>query len=140
MPLPFLLRVTSSSLTPPPPLLLPSPPPPSRFPKARKQVILDRLMWSSEFESFLANKWGAAKRFGLEGCETLIPGMKELIDRAADLGVESVVIGMPHRGRLNVLGNVVRKPLRQIFSEFSQGIKPAAEGGDSEGGSMYTGE
>lgn len=50
------------------------------------------------FESFLANKYAAAKRFGLEGCETLIPGMKALIDHAADLGVESVCLGMPHRG------------------------------------------
>lgn len=50
------------------------------------------------FESFLANKYAAAKRFGLEGCETLIPGMKALIDHAADLGVETVCMGMPHRG------------------------------------------
>ncbi|KAG6554594.1 hypothetical protein Mapa_003612 [Marchantia paleacea] len=98
---------------------------PRKFPVEKKAQILDRLMWSSQFENFLAQKWTAAKRFGLEGCETLIPGMKELIDKAADLGVESVVIGMPHRGRLNVLGNVVRKPLRQIFNEFSGGIKPA---------------
>lgn len=91
-------------------------------------------MWSSHFELFLAQKWGAAKRFGLEGCETLIPGMKEMIDKAADNGVESIVLGMPHRGRLNVLGNVVRKPLRQIFSEFSGGTKPV--GGDS----AYTGQ
>ena len=60
--------------------------------------ILDRLAWSEMFESFLANKYAAAKRFGLEGCETLIPGMKALIDRAADEGVQSVVLGMPHRG------------------------------------------
>eukprot|EP00897_Mesotaenium_endlicherianum_P004573 jgi/Mesen1/4143/ME000218S03262 len=99
-------------------------PPSGGYSKERREVILDRLMWSSNFETFLAQKWGAAKRFGLEGCETLVPGMKELIDRAADAGVESVVLGMPHRGRLNVLGNVVRKPLRQIFSEFSGGIKP----------------
>lgn len=94
-----------------------------RYGKSRQEVILDRLIWSSSFETFTAQKWGAAKRFGLDGCESLIPGMKELIDRAADQGVESVVIGMPHRGRLNVLGNVVRKPLKQIFSEFSGGIK-----------------
>lgn len=50
------------------------------------------------FESFLANKYAAAKRFGLEGCETLVPGMKALIDHAAELGVETVCIGMPHRG------------------------------------------
>ncbi|CAK9137939.1 unnamed protein product [Ilex paraguariensis] len=73
------------------------------------------------------------RRFGLEGGETLIPGMKEMFDRAADLGVESIVIGMSHRGRLNVLGNVVRKPLRQIFSEFSGGTKPVDEVG------LYTG-
>ena len=60
--------------------------------------------------------------------------MKELIDRAADLGVESIVMGMSHRGRLNVLANVVRKPLRHIFSEFSGGIKPV----DTETGT-YTG-
>ena len=51
------------------------------------------------FESFLAKKYSTAKRFGLEGCETLIPGMKALIDRAADQGVDNVVMGMPHRGR-----------------------------------------
>lgn len=60
-------------------------------------------------------------------------GMKELIDRAADRGVENIVIGMPHRGRLNVLGNVVRKPLRQIFSEFSGGIKPVEDAGGYTG-------
>lgn len=60
--------------------------------------ILDRLAWSEMFESFLANKFAAAKRFGLEGCETLIPGMKALIDRVTELGAESIVMGMPHRG------------------------------------------
>jgi len=93
----------------------------------RRLVMLDRLIWSTQFENFLATKWTAAKRFGLEGAETLIPGMKEMFDRSADMGVESIVIGMSHRGRLNVLGNVVRKPLRQIFSEFSGGTKPASD-------------
>ncbi|KAG9146631.1 hypothetical protein Leryth_014645 [Lithospermum erythrorhizon] len=108
-------------------------PTPMEYNRQRREVILDRLIWSTQFENFLATKWTAAKRFGLEGCETLIPGMKEMFDRSADLGVESIVIGMSHRGRLNVLGNVVRKPLRQIFSEFSGGIKPG--GGDD----LYTG-
>ena len=58
------------------------------------------------FETFLANKYSSAKRFGLEGGETLIPGMKMLIDRAADLGVENVVIGMPHRGERGGAGMV----------------------------------
>ena len=60
--------------------------------------ILDRLCWSESFEKFLAAKYAAAKRFGLEGAETLIPGMKALIDTSADLGVEAIVMGMPHRG------------------------------------------
>ena len=64
----------------------------------RKMHIMDRLAWSEQFESFLANKYTAAKRFGLEGAETLVPGMKALIDRSAELGVESIVLGMPHRG------------------------------------------
>ncbi|KAI9124562.1 hypothetical protein K1719_004484 [Acacia pycnantha] len=94
-------------------------PAPTQLNRERREVILDRLAWSTLFENFLATKWTSAKRFGLEGGETLIPGMKEMIDRAADLGVESIVMGMAHRARLNVLGNVVRKPLRQIFTEFS---------------------
>jgi 2-oxoglutarate dehydrogenase E1 component len=98
--------------------------------------MLDRLAWSEMFENFLSTKYTAAKRFGLEGGETLIPGMKALIDRAADLGVESVTIGMPHRGRLNVLGNVVRKPLEQIFSEFQGGVKPSKEGGYTGSGDV----
>ncbi|KAM0030997.1 putative oxoglutarate dehydrogenase (succinyl-transferring) [Helianthus debilis subsp. tardiflorus] len=76
---------------------------PMAYNRQRKEVILDRLIWSTQFENFLATKWTAAKRFGLEGGETLIPGMKEMFDRSADLGVESIVIGMSHRGRLNVL-------------------------------------
>ncbi|KAF8071292.1 ogdh [Scenedesmus sp. PABB004] len=89
------------------------------FTLQKKLHTLDRLAWSDMFETFLANKYTAAKRFGLEGCETLIPGMKALIDRITDRGCKSIVIGMPHRGRLNVLANVVRKPMAQIFSEFT---------------------
>ncbi|GLT89001.1 hypothetical protein SLE2022_070050 [Rubroshorea leprosula] len=99
----------------------------------RRLVILDRLIWSTQFENFLATKMKTAKRFGLEGGETLIPGMKQMFDRAADLGVESIIVGMPHRGRLNVLGNVFRKPLRKIFSEFDKKSKPVEEVG------LYTG-
>jgi 2-oxoglutarate dehydrogenase E1 component len=88
--------------------------------KADKQNLMDRLIWADKFERFLMTKFGQDKRFGLDGCESLIPGMKTLIDTAADLGVESAVIGMPHRGRLNVLGNVIRKPLESIFIEFSK--------------------
>ncbi|CAN0837152.1 2-oxoglutarate dehydrogenase, mitochondrial [Linum grandiflorum] len=102
----------------------------------RRKVLLDRLTWSTMFENFLAVKKKAEKRFGLEGGETLIPGMKEMFDRAADLGVENIVVGMPHRGRLNVLGNVFRKPLAQIFSEFDKKAKHV----DDVGHYMGTGD
>lgn len=71
------------------------------------------------FEAFLAKKFSSEKRFGLEGCEILIPAMKEVIDTSTRLGVESIIMGMPHRGRLNVLANVCRKPLHQIFTQFA---------------------
>ena len=63
------------------------------------------------------------KRFGLEGCESFVPGLKYLIDTAVEQGVREVVIGMPHRGRLNTLANVVRKPKEVIMAEL-QGITP----------------
>ncbi|KAJ3097101.1 2-oxoglutarate dehydrogenase E1 component [Phlyctochytrium planicorne] len=98
------------------------------YSKAEKLVILDRLMWSDSFERFVATKYPSEKRFGLEGCESLIPAMKAMIDRSVELGVNSVVMGMPHRGRLNVLSNVVRKPNESIFSEFAGSRDDIAEG------------
>jgi len=93
-------------------------PEPHQFSREDKLRILDRLTWGDHFESFLAGKFSAVKRFGVEGAEALIPGMKAMIDEATDLGVEAVIMGMPHRGRLNVLANVVRKPFESIFGEF----------------------
>ena len=93
-------------------------PEPFKFSKDKKKVILDRLTWADHFEQFVAQKYPSDKRFGLEGCESLIPGMKALIDRSVELGITSVVMGMPHRGRLNVLSNVVRKPNESLFNEF----------------------
>ncbi|XP_057325099.1 2-oxoglutarate dehydrogenase complex component E1 isoform X2 [Microplitis mediator] len=84
-----------------------------------KRLILARLTRATGFEAFLARKWSSEKRFGLEGCEILIPAMKQVIDKSTELGVESIVMGMPHRGRLNVLANVCRKPLNQIFTQFA---------------------
>ena len=92
---------------------------PYKYDVDEKRRILDRLIWSDSFERFLATKYPSDKRFGLEGGESLIPGMKALIDRSVDLGIKSIVIGMPHRGRLNVLSNVIRKPNESIFSEFA---------------------
>ena len=94
-------------------------------------MILDRTMWSELFEKFIASKYPNEKRFGLEGCESLIPGMKALIDKSVDAGVKSIVMGMPHRGRLNVLGNVIRKPLEAILNEFAGNAdKDDSGGGD----------
>jgi 2-oxoglutarate dehydrogenase E1 component len=98
------------------------------YSKEKKLVILDRLMWSDSFERFVATKYPSEKRFGLEGCESLIPSMKAMVDRSVELGVNSVVMGMPHRGRLNVLSNVVRKPNESIFSEFSGSRDDSVEG------------
>ncbi|XP_066991085.1 2-oxoglutarate dehydrogenase complex component E1 isoform X2 [Anabrus simplex] len=84
-----------------------------------KRLILARLTRATGFEAFLARKWSSEKRFGLEGCEILIPAMKQVIDKSTELGVESIIMGMPHRGRLNVLANVCRKPLEQIFTQFA---------------------
>lgn len=103
-------------------------PQPFKYSDNEKRRILDRLIWSSSFETFLATKYPNDKRFGLEGCETLVPGMKAMIDRSVDYGVRDIVIGMPHRGRLNVLSNVVRKPNESIFSEFGGSAEPSDEG------------
>jgi len=92
-----------------------------------KKMLLARISRATGFEGFLAKKWTAEKRFGLEGVEMLIPAMKQVIDKSTELGVESVVMGMPHRGRLNVLANVCRKPLEQILTQFA-GLEAADEG------------
>lgn len=96
-----------------------------------KQRTLKRLIRATRFEEFLAKKWSSEKRFGLEGCEVLIPAMKSVIDTSSELGVDSVIMGMPHRGRLNVLANVTRKPLEEIFCEFdSKNVSKEGESGD----------
>ncbi|CAN9248625.1 unnamed protein product [Alternaria alternata] len=103
-------------------------PTPFKYSVDEKRRILDRLIWGTNFEAFLATKYPNDKRFGLEGGESLIPGMKALIDRSVDFGVKDIVIGMPHRGRLNVLSNVVRKPNESIFSEFAGTAEANEEG------------
>lgn len=100
---------------------------PFKYSSDQKRQILDRLIWSCSFESFLSSKFPNDKRFGLEGAESLVPGLKALIDTSVEYGVEDIVIGMPHRGRLNMLSNVVRKPNESIFSEFT-GSKEFDEG------------
>ena len=94
--------------------------------------ILDRLIAAELFENFLHSRFIGQKRFSLEGGETAIAILDELLDRAADDNVHEVVIGMAHRGRLNVLANVVGKPLRQVFSEFEGHPDPASTQGSGD--------
>ncbi|PFH32870.1 putative 2-oxoglutarate dehydrogenase e1 component [Besnoitia besnoiti] len=88
------------------------------FSAEMKKKILARTARAQMFENFCGQKFSTSKRFGLDGCETMIVAMKALTKKAAREGVNSVVIGMPHRGRLNVLVNVLHKPMQQLLSEF----------------------
>ena len=89
-----------------------------QYDKEKKLHIFERLAFADTFENFLAFKFNTTKRFGLDGGEAIVPALKTAIDRASELGCHSFIIGMPHRGRLNVLANVMRKPMPMIFSEF----------------------
>jgi len=88
------------------------------FPIQKKRRILSKLNEAVIFEKFLGIKYVGQKRFSLEGAETLIPALDAVIEKGADLGLEEFVIGMAHRGRLNVLANILRKEYDEIFSEF----------------------
>ncbi|XP_030235239.1 2-oxoglutarate dehydrogenase-like, mitochondrial [Gadus morhua] len=104
------------------------PPGAMHFTSAEKRTLLARLVRSTRFEDFLARKWSSEKRFGLEGCEVLIPALKMIIDSSSAAGIDSIIMGMPHRGRLNVLANVIRKELNQIFCQFDPKLEAADEG------------
>ncbi|XP_075030757.1 2-oxoglutarate dehydrogenase complex component E1 isoform X7 [Calonectris borealis] len=99
-----------------------------QFTNEEKRTLLARLVRSTRFEEFLHRKWSSEKRFGLEGCEVLIPALKTIIDKSSEKGVDYVIMGMPHRGRLNVLANVIRKELEQIFCQFDSKLEAADEG------------
>ena len=85
---------------------------------AGKRTVLEQLTEAEGFEAFCQKRYVGTKRFGLEGAEVTIPALHAMIAVAAGLGVNEVVIGMPHRGRLNTLVNIVRKPFTALFSEF----------------------
>jgi 2-oxoglutarate dehydrogenase E1 component len=89
-------------------------------PEGRK-AILSKLVEVEAFEQFLDVKYTGTKRFGLDGGEGAIPALEQIIKRGGSLGVEEIILGMPHRGRLNVLANVMGKPFRAIFNEFKGG-------------------
>ena len=96
-----------------------------KFTREGRRAILNKLVEAEGFEKFLQVKYMGTKRFGLDGGESLIPAMEQIIKRGGALGVRDIVIGMPHRGRLSVLANVMNKPYRAIFNEFQGGsFKP----------------
>ncbi|TCS60013.1 2-oxoglutarate dehydrogenase E1 component [Primorskyibacter sedentarius] len=95
------------------------------FTREGRKAILNKMVEAEGFEKFLHVKYMGTKRFGLDGGESLIPAMEQIIKRGGALGVQDIVIGMPHRGRLSVLANVMGKPYRAIFNEFQGGsFKP----------------
>ena len=101
------------------------------FSPEEKKVILSKLIEAEGFEKFLHTKYMGTKRFGLDGAESLISGLEEMIQVASRLGVEEMVFGMPHRGRLNVLSSVMGKAYVAILNEFQGGSATPAEVGGS---------
>ncbi|HEX5599385.1 MAG TPA: 2-oxoglutarate dehydrogenase E1 component, partial [Hyphomicrobiaceae bacterium] len=96
-----------------------------KFTPEGRRAILNKLIEAETFEKFCDVKYTGTKRFGLEGGESMIPALEQIIKRGGQLGVKEIVIGMAHRGRLNVLANVMGKPYRAIFNEFKGGsFKP----------------
>ena len=100
--------------------------------KERKQRIVERLNAAEAFEKFLATKYVGTKRFGLEGAESAIPILDQILSMAADAGLDSTAIGMAHRGRLSVLANVIGKSYDQIFKEFEGHIDPTSVQGSGD--------
>ena len=101
-----------------------------RFTKQGKRAILTKLIEAEGSERFLNVKYTGTKRFGLDGGEAMVPALEQIIKRGGQLGLREIVIGMPHRGRLNVLASVMAKPYRAIFNEFRGG---SAQPDDVEG-------
>nr|WP_264885568.1 multifunctional oxoglutarate decarboxylase/oxoglutarate dehydrogenase thiamine pyrophosphate-binding subunit/dihydrolipoyllysine-residue succinyltransferase subunit [Dietzia sp. NCCP-2495] len=99
---------------------------------AEQKYILSKVNAAEAFETFLQTKYVGQKRFSLEGAESVIPMMDAVIDEAAEFGLDEVVIGMPHRGRLNVLANIVGKPYRTVFTEFEGNMDPSAAHGSGD--------
>ncbi len=98
-----------------------------------KKAILNKVIEAEEWEKFLGRKYVGTKRFGLDGGESMIPALESVIKYGGQTGVRDIVFGMAHRGRLNVLANVLAKPLRVIFHEFSGGsANPEDVGGSGD--------
>ncbi|MBN9737684.1 2-oxoglutarate decarboxylase [Pseudonocardia sp. Ae168_Ps1] len=100
--------------------------------QSEQKYILSRLNAAEAFETFLQTKYVGQKRFSLEGGETVIPLLDAVLDKAAERELDEVVVGMPHRGRLNVLANIVGKPISQIFREFEGNLDPGQAHGSGD--------
>ena len=100
--------------------------------KDEKYRILERLNAAESFEKFLATKYVGTKRFGIEGAESAIPILDEILSHAADDGLDSAILGMAHRGRLNVLSNIMGKDYEAIFSEFEGHLDPSSVQGSGD--------
>ncbi len=94
-----------------------------------KRAILKKLVEAEAFERFLHKRYPGTKRFGLDGGEAAVPALEQIIKRGGAMGVDEIIVGMPHRGRLNVLAAVMGKPYHKIFFEF--------QGGNTQGGDDY---
>jgi 2-oxoglutarate dehydrogenase E1 component len=104
-----------------------------RFTPEGKQSILQKVIEAEQWEKFLARKYVGTKRFGLDGGESMVPALEAVIKYGGQYGVREIVFGMAHRGRLNVLANVMAKPYRAIFSEFAGGsANPEDVGGSGD--------
>ncbi len=100
--------------------------------REHKAEILENLIDAELFETFIQSRYPGQKRFSLEGAEALIPAVHAVVQLAPELGIEELVMGMAHRGRLNVLANILDKSYAQIFSEFEDNFLPESVGGDGD--------
>jgi 2-oxoglutarate dehydrogenase E1 component len=103
-----------------------------RFDQAKKVRILKSLHYAELFERFLHTRYTGQQRFSLEGAETLIPILEAIVEKAPDMQVREIILGMAHRGRLNVLANILRKPYEEIFAQFEDKYLPDSMDGDGD--------
>ncbi len=98
----------------------------------QKLRVLKELHYAELFERFLHTRYPGEKRFSLEGAETLIPLLEAIVENAPEAGVREIILGMAHRGRLNVLANIIRKPYDEIFAQFEKNYLPDSMDGDGD--------
>jgi 2-oxoglutarate dehydrogenase E1 component len=102
------------------------------LPNAEKKRVLSRLLEGELFEKFIHTRYVGQKRFSLEGGETIVPILDKIVEECPRLGVEQIVMGMAHRGRLNILANILGKDYEFVFNEFAENYVPGSELGDGD--------